>query len=453
MSKNTISLDEARRRRNAAKKQQDQDPTAPLDRLNETCALVIMGSGVRIVRHGTDAKGKSSVSFLTEAAFTTLFGNETVVLDKKPVKTGQAWLEWPGRRTFEGITFAPGQETPGHYNLWRGFAVEPCEGDCSLFLDHLRVNVCAEDPVIYAWVVGWFAQMVQDPMTKPGTALVLRGGMGAGKTIVGEVIGSLFPHHYRLVDSPRYVTGQFNAHMADCLFLQVDEGVWAGDKTAEGRIKGLITSSHQMVEQKGVEPVTLPNLVRLLITSNEGWVVPAGKEERRFCVLDMADHAKGNHEYFGEMLSQLENGGRGALLKHLLDYDYSQINLRQPPRTVALDDQKIRSMPSIERWWMGRLVDGAITRDVECWPPSYSKRAMYDDYIKESDRIGERRRASEPEFWTRLRKIMPSLEEKRIRTANGERERHILLPDLETCRDAFRDLYGLAGDHWSRWSE
>ena len=64
-----------------------------------------------------------------------------------------------------------------------------------------------------------------------------------------KVIGSLFPRHYFLVDDPRYVTGQFNAHMATCLLLQADEAVWAGDKSAEGRLKGLITSPIQQIER------------------------------------------------------------------------------------------------------------------------------------------------------------------------------------------------------------
>mgnify|MGYP000856866344 CR=1 FL=1 len=51
----------------------------------------------------------------------------------------------------------------------------------------------------------------------------------------------------------RYLVGQFNAHLASCLFLQADEGFWAGDKQAEGRLKGLITSEYQMIELKGVD--------------------------------------------------------------------------------------------------------------------------------------------------------------------------------------------------------
>jgi Family of unknown function (DUF5906) len=114
-------------------------------------------------------------------------------------------------------------------------------------------------------------------------------------------------------DEARYITGQFNAHMASCLLLQADEAVWAGDKAAEGRLKGIITSETQMIESKGVDPIRLRNFLRVIMTSNEGWVVPAGMDERRFCVLDVGSGCAQNHEYFGEMDDELNAGGRERL--------------------------------------------------------------------------------------------------------------------------------------------
>jgi hypothetical protein len=162
-------------------------------------------------------------------------------------------------------------------------------------------NICNGDEKHFRWVWGYLADMVQRPRQRPGTALVLRGKQGAGKSKLGEVIGRLFPEHYFQVDDPRYVTGNFNAHMATCLLLQADEAVWAGDKAAEGRLKGLITAHMQQIEAKGVDPIRLPNYMRVIMTSNEDWVVPAGKEERRFCVLDVSDRCAQNYYYFREM--------------------------------------------------------------------------------------------------------------------------------------------------------
>jgi hypothetical protein len=81
-----------------------------------------------------------------------------------------AVAEHTQRREYAGLVFAPGRDVPGYFDLWRGYAVEPRRGDCSKFLAHLRDNVCRGDDALYGWVVGWFAQIVQQPDKKLGTA-------------------------------------------------------------------------------------------------------------------------------------------------------------------------------------------------------------------------------------------------------------------------------------------
>src|SRR5207248_5353086 len=114
---------------------------------------------------------------------------------------------------------------PGYYNMFQGFAVEPREGDCSKFLAHLKDNAARGDEKTYLWIVGWWAQIFQQPSIKMETALVMRGPFGTGKTKIGEVMGSLIGDgvHYMLVDQPRFITGQFNSHMASLLVLHAYE--------------------------------------------------------------------------------------------------------------------------------------------------------------------------------------------------------------------------------------
>ena len=90
---------------------------------------------------------------------------------------------------------------------------------------------------MYDWLWSWFAQLAQEPHRKPGTAVVLRGAQGVGKSKTGEVIGSLFGEHYTQVSEPRFVTGRFNSHLRRCLLLHCDEAFWAGDRQAEAKLK------------------------------------------------------------------------------------------------------------------------------------------------------------------------------------------------------------------------
>jgi hypothetical protein len=373
----------------------------------------------------------------------------------RPETIGRIWLTHPDRRQYRGIVFAPEGAPDEFYNLWRGFDVRPRSGDpfkaFPTFLDHIRTNVAGGDGELDRWIWAWFAHMLQRPTERIGVALVLRGKMGVGKTKIGEVIGSLFSRHYLLVDDPRYITGQFNAHLANCLLLQADEGFWAGDKQAEGRLKGLVTSRQHMIERKGVDPVPVRNLIRLLVTSNNHWVVPAGMEERRFAVVDLGEAAMQNAKYFAAIDDEMANGGREALLDYLLRFDLSKVDLRRLPRTSSLYEQKVASLPTEAAWWLDRLRHGSPTSQSDYWAGEAPRDAMYGSYVAFAERLGQRRKLTPDQFGIELRKLLPpdSLKASRPRVtvadeATGDtrvmRVRYYRLPSLEVCRGHFAGL-------------
>ena len=421
--------------------------------INRDYVLVLWGGRAVVVKERADGPIEDRVRVLTIEAFCHWFSNRFTVAEGadgkvRRVPWGKAWLADPNRRQFSGIEFIPNPDgapaTPGYLNLWRGFSVAPSEqGSWSIFRDHLFVNVCQEDHRLFEWVLAWFAHMVQRPRERIGTALVLRGRMGTGKTKVGEVFGSLIAAHYFQVDDARYLLGQFNAHMAACLLIQAEEAMWAGDKAAEGRLKGLVTSDHQMIESKGVDPIRIQNFVRLMMTSNESWVVPAGMDERRFCVLDVAPHCAQDHGYFHAMQEQLNNGGRERLLYDLLQYDLSKVNLRKIPRTQALLEQKIRSLDPLDGWWLSRLMDGTTARGRDDWDLVTTADALYGDYIKTADEQGVGRKRDRSSWGFRLQQIIPGLEKTRPRI-EGEARRiwSYRLPPLAECRAAFEAMLG-----------
>src|SRR6516164_6916088 len=92
--------------------------------------------------------------------------------------------------------------------------------------------------------------------------------------------------------------GRFNSHMISLLMLHADEGFWAGDKKAEGKLKDLVTGKKLPIEYKGKESFWINNYVRLLVGGNPDWQVPAAFEERRFATLDMGDAHREDFPYF-----------------------------------------------------------------------------------------------------------------------------------------------------------
>lgn len=422
-----------------------------VEAINKEFAVVLTSTRGMILKESTTGPIQDRVRIMRPDAFRLWFQNrftEIVGSNGKARWTtwANAWLADKHRREYDGVEFFPNPDgaggTPGYYNLWAGFGVDPSTtGSYSIFKDHLLTNVCAGDTTLFEYLFAWFAHIVQRPRDKIGVAIVLRGRMGTGKTKVGEVIGSLFPAHYIVIDDPRYLTGNFNNHMRGCLLLQAEEAIWAGDKQAEGRLKDLITSETQMIESKGLDPIRLQNFVRILMTSNEDWVVPAGKDERRFLALDVAPNVAQNHEYFGAMDEELANGGRERLLYDLLTIDLSKINLRQVPKTAALLEQKQRSFDTVENWWFSALKSGAPVRGMESWPNQVSISDLYDDYRQTTSDMGIARKLSRETFGTKMMKLVPGIDKSRP-SVNSKRVWSYALPALDQCRDSFDQIMG-----------
>lgn len=431
-------------------------------KLNETYALVIVGDKTAIMKLAADG----GIKLLTHSAFDLWHANNYIFYqdkngDQKRIALAKFWLHHPQRRQYEGIVFAPGRDVPGHFNLWHGFAVAPRPGDCSKFLAHLKDNVCRGNEDLLKWVVGWFAQIVQHPDRKMGTSLVMRGKQGTGKTKVGQVIGSILGEHYALVSDPRYVTGRFNAHLVSCLLLHCDESFWAGDHAAEGKLKDLITGDYHFIEYKGKEPIRVRNYVRLLVTGNPDWLIPAGFEERRFAVLDIGEAKIQNAEYFAAIDAEMNNGGREALLDFLLRFDLTSVDLRTIPKTAALLDQKLASLSPEQGWWLDTLMRGELPWGVE-EPGRCPAFRLFDRYVKHASRHGARRRSIETQLGMFLRKQVPSLikSEATYKHWSGTEMQDTagavyVFPSLAACRAAFAKTLGHDTITWvekGQWS-
>ncbi|MEC8067705.1 MAG: DUF5906 domain-containing protein [Pseudomonadota bacterium] len=311
--------------------------------------------------------------------FRNSYSNEQVqvgVTEKgipKTKKKGHWWLDHPQRRQYDTITFAPGHEVEGAYNLWKGFSVKPVKGDKHLsFMKHIFDNVCSQNKEYYQYLLNWMARAVQFPDQQGEVAIVLRGRKGTGKSFFVEKFGCLFGCHFLHISNAKHLVGNFNAHLQNCVVLFADEAFYAGDKRHESVLKTLITESQNLIERKGVDASPTPNFVHLIMASNEDWVVPASKDERRYLVLDMGECSMQVHEYFAKIQRDLESGGYENLLHYLQCINISEWNHRQIPKTEALLDQMRRNMPEVIDPLLDWLYDGITPGDdsSKCGDPS-----------------------------------------------------------------------------------
>ncbi|WP_300336516.1 primase-helicase family protein [Accumulibacter sp.] len=368
-----------------------------LRKLNEEFAVVGNFGGKCVVVSEVADQGLGRVNLVAQsfADFKNRFLNIMVDLgtDTKgnPVTkpAGAWWLAHPNRRQYERVAFAPGQDTPPDvYNTWKGFAVNAVSGNQHLpFLDHIRDNVCSGNEEHYRYLLGWMARAVQQPGCPGEVAVVLRGKRGTGKGFLAKVFGGLFGRHYLPVTDSRHVTGNFNAHLRDCVVLFGDEALYAGDKRHESTLKSLITEETIAIERKGFDTEAARNCLHIIMASNEAWVVPAGEFERRFFVLDVGSERMQDTAYFGELNRILEAGGRENLLHFLMNYDISDFNVRAVPRTRALEEQQARSLGPIrgfirEMFRTGQLPPEWLPNEVN---PGYSERMVH---VKKTGEVG-----------------------------------------------------------------
>ncbi len=412
---------------------------AEIARINREYAFIVTGGKSAILYEKKNASdGSVEVEYWSVETFKQYFGNQTTVVGKTQVKLGDHWLGHPDRRTYRGLIFEPGVVRPEHYNLWQGFSFEPDgAGDWSIFHEHLLKNVCNEDEELFKWVFGWFADIIQNPGVKSGTSLSLRGEQGTGKTIVGKIFGRLIKRHYTLIDQERYLFGNFNSHMASTILLHSDEGFWGGDPRHVGKLKSLVTSDTQRIEQKGRDSLQVNNYLRLLITSNEEWVIPAAFEERRFGIVDVGNGNQQDQQYFINMLEQMQNGGYGGLLYDLMHFDLKSTDIRKLPDTVALSQQKETSMGPIDTYWFTCLQQGnSLLMSKTSWLNTVKTQELHEDCLAYLSRLGYRRLPHLNAFFKRIRQIAPS--DKFIRKLIGpDRQSATTLPTLQEAREYF----------------
>ncbi len=80
----------------------------------------------------------------------------------------------------------------------------------------------------------------------------------------------------------------------DCCFLFADEAFVAGDPRHIDVLKALITEQTFAIERKFVDAHQGRNRLDIMMASNSTYVVPAGKDTRRFLCLDVPDTRKGD---------------------------------------------------------------------------------------------------------------------------------------------------------------
>jgi hypothetical protein len=384
-----------------------------IEKFNKEYVQVTRGGKLRFLSLITD-------EYSTLADVRNTYINQTVRVKDKVENQAGVWLKSPNRIIYKGEVFDPSGTSADMLNLYKGLAVEPAKGHWGLFEEHIYENICSGHKYYYEWLIQWMAQLIQEPWAKMGTAVVIKGEKGTGKSIFAETYGRLFGSYFKTLNSGDHVVSRFNSVYERCLLLCADEACWGGNRSSENMLKGIITAPELWIECKGYEGSMKRNFTRLIFTTNSTWAVPASWDERRYLVLEIANNWQKNHKMFSAMSAQMSQGGYGAMLYDLLRKKIT-CNLRQPPVTKELKEQILLSEPPIKKW-LRDWID-----DCEDWPQWMNKQAAYLNYADWCRGAGIRYKGGKLNFYKTMESYIPNYKE--VQPRSMEQKRCIVLPE------------------------
>lgn len=384
----------------------------------------------------------------------------------KTIELGKAWLTWPRRKHVDLVVFDPGRVHEGCLNLWQGFAVEPLNKGSWHIMRELIFEVLSDgDEAVFNYILNWLAFMLKNPGQPAEVALVFMGGMGVGKGTLGNAIVRMVGQHAMSIASPEMLVGRFNRHFQDLIFLFADEAVKPWDKPAESRLKNLLTEPTISIEAKGVDAVTSPNYLHVMMATNDRWAIPAGMEgERRFMVSRANNKWQGMHERFQELNDQLYR--QNGLRRMMFDLLNRELPARWHPRlfpvTDALITQKLFSLDPLPRFIFNCITEKALGFDhdgdwhsgpVKAFVQSF--RLSFNGWCRENNiKSGSHGRASTTLFLEELKGLLPNAKIGQRMTPNDTqseieiapsdgRAPSIELPSLSDCERSFEKLLGM----------
>jgi hypothetical protein len=220
------------------------------------------------------------------------------------------------------------------------------------------------DEEIADYIIRWIAWAIQNPDAQAEVALVLIGAKGAGKGTLVRCLQRIFGDHTFQVTSREEVIGKFNGHLQDCILFVADEAYWGGDKRCVGRLQGMITEGFLPIERKGYDLFQVRNFLHVMMLAEPGWVIPAGRYERRYAAVAVSAEKRGNRDYFRALHNQIDNGGAEAMFCDLRAMPLGDWHPRDiPPILLSnpeLQKQQRLTLPPLEQWYLTLLQNGRL---------------------------------------------------------------------------------------------
>lgn len=431
--------------------------------MNARFGIFIHGTSTQIIqKHEPQTSGKVFDALGVQQFHDLLRLEFRLTEDDKRVQVSSHWFGHKDAARYTELVFDPSLP-PGDngsaWNMWQGFAYDPVPGDWSRLREHIFENICGADSELSEWMLNWMAFGVQHPAQLIGTAPVLLGPPGVGKSFLAARYGALWGVHSTTITNAAHVSGRFNAHMIGKRFVFIDEGIFGGSRKEAGVIKTRVTEEYTLLEQKNIDSVLMRNHTIYMIASNENSVVPADLGDRRWMVIDVGTKRAEDHPYFGAIANEMNNGGYQAMLHDLLKRDLMRgPDPRKTIKTDALAWQIIEAQPPYVQFIFRLLDVGHLPQSGFCGNVrSTTIKALHAEFLAQHR---ESRFVNDSALSRHFRKFIPEIRSDQngsyqIRPGESERSTRCDFPPLRQARLSFERKLGQKmpwSNDMSEWS-
>jgi Family of unknown function (DUF5906) len=342
----------------SAKKREKGTPTSlhyrMVEKFNRRWSKITINGVVEYI----DKSAPEFTTFRKEALFDET-SDQVVRLGKSVLPLAHLWLRDPDHARFAGVVCEPVDYNGPAYNVWRGFAVAPKDGDPAIFERYILEVLCSGDAGLAHWVTMWLAHAVQHPTEpSPPTAIALRGRQGGGKSFLQErILTPIFGERYvKKVQESERLFSQFNRSIFGATFIAAEESIFHGSQATAAKLKSFISSPSWTYEEKFKATIQAKNVHRIIATTNEQQAVHVDFDDRRWTVIEVRQpfdmttaEGQGAAYAFWEPYHAFmrSDDGPGIVLRYLLDYPVDTRALTYGYGTQAKASDKVASSPVI----------------------------------------------------------------------------------------------------------
>ena len=207
------------------------------------------------------------------------------------------------------------------------------------YLNHIRDIICDGKEYCYEYVLNWMSYIIQNPLGKTETAIVLLGEPGAGKNTFTNVFAELFGVYSNMnITNIDDICGKFNTGAVNKKLLVCNElsSVELNKYLNEDALKSMITEYTMVVNEKMEKKVTMDNVCNFIFVSNDNNPLIIRDGDRRYVVLRVNSSRIGDSEYWNMLKTLVKSYEfKMELYNYLRTRDLSNVNLRKIPMTEA----------------------------------------------------------------------------------------------------------------------